>query len=104
MRAPSIEELTAVVAAEWGISVELLRSEQRTKSVIEPRGVIYVLARERTMLTWAETAAYFGRGVRGAIDAYHATEARMQNDKDLRARVRKVRAQLAQTGRKGGGG
>lgn len=104
MRVPSIERITAAVAAEWGISVELLRSEQRTKTVLEPRGVIYVLARELTTLTWAEIAAHFGRGVRGAIDAHHTTAARLAKDKDLRARVRKVRAQLAKTERKGGGG
>jgi len=103
VRAPSIEQITDVVAQEWSVPVALLRSEQRTVSVTEPRGVIYVLARERTDLTWAAIAAHFGRGVRGAIDAHHATVARIAKDKQLRARVRKVLAQLAQTERKGGG-
>jgi chromosomal replication initiator protein len=57
VRLPDIER---VICETFGVSVEDLRSERRTRTVAEPRMLAMYLARRHTRAAYAEIGAYFG--------------------------------------------
>src|SRR5262245_21349519 len=90
--APSLDRITQVVAAQFGVKVSDLRSKKRTKSVSLPRQVVMWLAREETALSLEEVGDHFGgRDHTTVLYATTKIGERLAGDDAFRALVERIR-------------
>jgi len=84
--------IQARVAAEWGVTVEGLRSKTRTKNLTVPRQVAMYLAREVLGLQLVEIGqAFGGRDHSTVIHSLERVADMMKEGAEFRGRVEKVR-------------
>lgn len=93
------EAVQRAAAQSFGVEIEELRSEKRTKEIVLARHVAMYLTRELTGYSLqAIGKAHGGRNHASVLHAYSRIKALLDEDPDLRARVEELREDL-RTGR-----
>ena len=83
------------VAAEWGVTVDGLRSKTRTKTLTVPRQAAMYLLRQITGLQLVEIGAAFGnRDHSTVIHSLERVEEMLQTEPHFRERVENLRKRL----------
>jgi chromosomal replication initiator protein len=84
-----------IVAAEWGVTPEGLKSKTRTKTLTTPRQVAMYLARELLSMQLVEIGqAFGGRDHSTVIHSLERVSSGVNEDPEFAERVGKVRAML----------
>lgn len=95
---PLIADIQRAVASHFGVTVDDIISDRRTKNVILPRHVGMFLARMLTLRSHPYIANRFGnRDHTVAIYAFRKIESLLTIDPVLAARVASIRAELCQS-------
>jgi chromosomal replication initiator protein len=92
----SVATIQHTVATEWGVTTDGLKSKTRTKALTTPRQVAMYLVRELLNVQLVEIGnAFGGRDHSTVIHSLERVTAETTTDPTFRARVEKLRAQLA---------
>jgi chromosomal replication initiator protein len=84
------------VAAEWGVTVEGLRSKTRTKTLTIPRHAAVYLIRDLLQLQLVEIGAAFGKRDHSTIlHSYDRAKEMLASDDAFRTRVERLRKRLS---------
>jgi chromosomal replication initiator protein len=90
-----VQQIQKVVANEYGVSVEALKSKSRAQRVVVPRQVAVYLARELTGLPLVEIGKRFGgRDHSTILHAYGRVVSAARQDSSLRERLERMRRSL----------
>ncbi len=93
--APSMTQIARSVAREFGVSVQSIRSAAREKSLLIPRQMAMLLARELSQAHYAEIGAYFGgRSHSTVMHACRALAKKSRECPELDYRLGQLRRQL----------
>jgi chromosomal replication initiator protein len=91
----SVSTIQSVVAKEWGVTSEGLRSKVRTKALTVPRQVSMFLIRELLGLQLVEIGnAFGGRDHSTVIHSIHRVAEELKLDTTFRSRVERVQQRL----------
>jgi chromosomal replication initiator protein len=91
----SVEVVQELVARSWGISVDALRSQTRTKTITEPRQVAMFLIREILGKQLTEIGNCFGgRDHSTVIHSIEKVATQLQQNPSFKSRVMELRRQL----------
>lgn len=91
----SISAIQQVVAKEWGVTSEGLRSKTRTKTLTVPRQAAMLLVREMLGVQLVEIGnAFGGRDHSTVIHSLERAQESLANNADFRARMGRVREML----------
>jgi chromosomal replication initiator protein len=91
----SVSTIQSVVAKEWGVTTEGLRSKVRTKTLTVPRQVSMFLIRELLGLQLVEIGnAFGGRDHSTVIHSVHRVVQELELDTGFRSRVHRLRRHL----------
>lgn len=91
----SISTIQSLVAKEWGVSTEGLRSKVRTKTLTVPRQVSMFLIRELLGLQLVEIGSAFGgRDHSTVIHSVHRVAEELDSNSTFRSRVQRLRHHL----------
>ena len=91
----STDTIQAVVAREWGVTPEGLRSKTRTKALTAPRQVAMYFMRELLMMQLVEIGAAFGgRDHSTVIHSLERVSATMKEDSVFNQRIGRLRVIL----------
>jgi chromosomal replication initiator protein len=94
----SVATIQNVVAKEWGVTVEGLRSKVRTKTLTVPRQVSMFLIRELLGLQLVEIGlAFGGRDHSTVIHSLDRVQQEIRGDPAFQSRVQRIRNQLELT-------
>jgi chromosomal replication initiator protein len=94
--AVTVAAIQHAVATEWGVTTDGLKSKTRTKALTTPRQVAMYLARELLGVNLVEIGnAFGGRDHSTVIHSLDRVTTEAAEDPTFRARVEKLRAQLA---------
>ncbi|MEZ4585848.1 MAG: chromosomal replication initiator protein DnaA [Gemmatimonadales bacterium] len=92
---PTIDRVQDVVARQWGVTPEGLRSKARIKSLTVPRQIAMYLAREVLNMQLVEIGqAFGGRDHSTVIHSVDKVQRQLARDRSFRERVESARAQL----------
>jgi chromosomal replication initiator protein len=92
----TVATIQHTVATEWGVTTDGLKSKTRTKALTTPRQVAMFLARELLGVQLVEIGnAFGGRDHSTVIHSLDRVAAETTTDPAFRARVEKLRSQLA---------
>jgi chromosomal replication initiator protein len=93
--APTLDQITQIVATHFGVKVSDLRSKKRTKSVSFPRQLVMWIAREETPLSLEEIGDHFGgRDHTTVLYATTKVGERIAQDDGFRTQVDRLRDRL----------
>ncbi|MEO8908974.1 MAG: chromosomal replication initiator protein DnaA [Gemmatimonadaceae bacterium] len=91
----TIFTIQQVVAKEWGVTVDGLRSKTRTKTLTIPRQIAMYLARELLSTQLVEIGnAFGGRDHSTVIHSIDKVQDAVTHDPDLKSRIGKLRGML----------
>ena len=91
----TIFTIQQVVAKEWGVTVDGLRSKTRTKTLTTPRQIAMYLARELLATQLVEIGnAFGGRDHSTVIHSLEKVQQTIAQDSDLKSRINRVRNTL----------
>lgn len=91
----TIFTIQQVVAKEWGVTVDGLRSKTRTKTLTTPRQIAMYLARELLATQLVEIGnAFGGRDHSTVIHSLEKVQQTIAQDPDLKSRINRVRNTL----------
>jgi chromosomal replication initiator protein len=91
----NIATIQQVVAKEWGVTVEGLRSKTRTKNLTTPRQIAMYLTRELLATQLVEIGnAFGGRDHSTVIHSIEKVHQTIANDTQLKTRINRVRGML----------
>lgn len=91
----SVLTIQNIVAKEWGVTTEGLRSKVRTKALTVPRQVAMFLIRELLQLQLVEIGlAFGGRDHSTVIHSLDRVQTELQEDPAFQSRVQRLRHQL----------
>ncbi len=91
----TIQTIQQVVAQEWGVTVEALRSKTRTKALTIPRHIAMFLTRDLLGTQLVEIGnAFGGRDHSTVIHSIDKTTEILNTDIPCKARIHKIRKQL----------
>jgi chromosomal replication initiator protein len=94
-RSTSIEDIQAVVAAQYGITVEELTSSSRAARIAWPRHIALHLARQRTTASLQEIGrAFGGRNHATVLHACKAVAKRLANDQQAKDELEQLDREL----------
>jgi chromosomal replication initiator protein len=92
----TVHAIQHAVAKEWGVTVDGLKSKTRTKALTTPRQVAMHLVRELLQVQLVEIGnAFGGRDHSTVIHSLERVVEEMDEDPGFRARVERIRGQLA---------
>ncbi|MED5399778.1 MAG: DnaA/Hda family protein [Planctomycetota bacterium] len=95
---PSLQQITRVVARQFGVAVGRLRERTRAQHIVIPRQCAMLLARELTGAIYSDIAAYFGcKNHTTVLHACRRMQERLGGEPELRRLVHSIHAEL--TGR-----
>lgn len=82
----------------FGVSLEELQSQQRTRRISRSRGAVaYLISREETGITLSEVATIFNRDVSSICSLAKRFEQCMHNDQELMKQIEELRFNLQKT-------
>jgi chromosomal replication initiator protein len=91
----TIFTIQQVVAKEWGVTVDGLRSKTRTKTLTIPRQIAMYLARELLATQLVEIGnAFGGRDHSTVIHSIDKVQEAITHDSDLKSRINRLRGML----------
>jgi chromosomal replication initiator protein len=91
----TIFTIQQVVAKEWGVTVDGLRSKTRTKTLTIPRQIAMYLARELLATQLVEIGnAFGGRDHSTVIHSIDKVQEAVTHDSDLKSRINRIRGML----------
>jgi chromosomal replication initiator protein len=91
----TIFTIQQVVAKEWGVTVDGLRSKTRTKTLTIPRQIAMYLARELLATQLVEIGnAFGGRDHSTVIHSIDKVQEAVTHDAELKSRINRLRAML----------
>src|ERR1700686_695521 len=91
----TILTIQQVVAKEWGVTVDGLRSKTRTKTLTTPRQIAMYLARQLLATQLVEIGnAFGGRDHSTVIHSLEKVHQTITHDSDLRSRINRIRTSL----------
>jgi len=91
----TILAIQQMVAKEWGVTVDGLRSKTRTKTLTTPRQIAMYLARELLGTQLVEIGnAFGGRDHSTVIHSLEKVQQSLLHDSDLKARINRIRNSL----------
>ena len=91
----TILAIQQVVAKEWGVTVDGLRSKTRTKNLTTPRQIAMYLTRELLSTQLVEIGnAFGGRDHSTVIHSLEKVQQEITEDSALKARINRVRSNL----------
>lgn len=86
----TIEDIQKVVAEEYGITVEELRSKQRKERLVFPRHIAIYIAHELTDLSWTDIGNAFNKDHSTTIHASEKIKTMVANDPYFAETVNKI--------------
>jgi chromosomal replication initiator protein len=94
-RRVTLEVIQEMVARSWGVSIDAIRSQTRTKTISEPRQVAMYLIREILGTQLTEIGDSFGgRDHSTVIHSIDKVSSQLQQNAALKSRVLELRRQL----------
>ena len=94
MKKLNIEEIQALVAKKYSISMEQLLSPERTQSVVTPRQLAMYIARKFTTKSLPEIAKMFEKTHATIIHGVRNIEKRLDVEADLKASLAEILAEF----------